>query len=710
MTGPLSGMSDADLDAAIAQAQPSAAAPAASPLSYLSNDDLDAAIKHAQANPAPPPDHPVSGPSGSLLTDVKNRLGTAATNAVAGFLSLPNTVAQGIDALGNIATLGTQPPWAQKALESIPQPPGGSSAPMFPDFPTAKKLAYESTGATEYQPETWLGRRTQDVLNGVAAGGPATLAMSGPRVAVETLPALIGGSATGGQAAELFPNHPIIAAMMGAVPGMALANAAVNAPQRIASLAGGGTATEPYGAFQRLGLPTDLAGTATGNPGLSFAEKFAARMPGSEAAVADARSNLVSSWQDKLNDVASTHGSATTPQELGQTLQPAANDWLQQYRDGQSQLWNAPELNGVAFNGPRMALGVHADVADLPASWRDAITGPQNTLGPFVRELQDLGPNASVADINSVRSRLLGVARDAASGLQPDSVKAAAANSLADSILHRMGVDPVITGTPGKMTPPVTEMHVVPGETEPVPVQIGGTVTPPVAGNQAVMNAYQKARDFTRSGSQVLENYIRPIIQAKSPEQAAQFVMQQARLGGSRIQGIVDNLPAAAGDIRAFALRNAAGAAESPTNFAASLAGRRPIYSPEAQAAFFPAGVKQQVADLTSTGKAMQPFEKDLANSPTATHQTRGIARLMAAAELARQGHEFAGTPGAVAGAVTGLMAPNVMGRAAQATALNPFLAALYGKQIPFPAGQNPSLAVRAIAAPALTSAYAPGQ
>ena len=129
-------------------------------------------------------------------------------------------------------------------------------------------------------------------------------------------------------------------------------------------------------------------------------------------------------------------------------------------KDIGQQKWNDPALASVQFNGPRIASNVSQDIAGMPASWRNEVTGPQGTLGPFINELHELGPNASIADINSIRSRLLTAARDAASGPSPNSVKAAAANAMADNIITHMGTDPGF--------------------------------------NPVAMKAYQDARDFTR--------------------------------------------------------------------------------------------------------------------------------------------------------------------------------------------------------------------
>src|SRR5260221_384659 len=128
----LSAMSDADLQAL--HAQLTAPAPTAD-LSGMSDAELQAL--HSQLGGVT---HPISGPTGDLTVDIPRRLGTGAATAMAGFLSLPNTAAKGIDWLGGLTTGGTQGPWAEKALGSIKAP--GSPDPLFPDFQTAKNMAF----------------------------------------------------------------------------------------------------------------------------------------------------------------------------------------------------------------------------------------------------------------------------------------------------------------------------------------------------------------------------------------------------------------------------------------------------------------------------------------------------------------------------------------------------------------------------------------
>lgn len=659
MSGGLSSMSDADLQT-LYGVTPSTT----SPLATMSDADLQAIHSQLNAPQITAESHPTSGPTGDLSVDIPRRLGTGAASAIAGIASLPNLAAQGTDWLGGLTG---QSPWAQKALSSIPNPvPGGH--PLFPDYSTAKDMVMNAMGGTEYIPQTWSGRRVQDVINGTMSGGMTTAALAGPRAALAALPAIAGGAATGGEAAELNPGHPMIAGMLGSIPGVAIGNAAMNVPQRVAALAGGGTNTEPYGAFARLGLPTDLAGTTTGAPGLSYAEKLAARMPGSEGAVADARSDLINSWQNKLGDIANQLGASTTPQETGSVLQTGAQNWLDQFKNQQAARW-----------------------------------GLYRTLVPPTTPVAVPGFNQALSDVMGN----FGGADNLAKVLQPQlasSLKEALGDDLAGgTTLPSQAVHSVRTAL-GQM---LDNPEPIEGIGKAAIKQLYGGLTNDIAGEAQAAGptaeaAFRQASDVTRTGHDILDNFVGPVLQAKSPELATQWALAQARQGGTRVEGVTTNIPSAAGDLRAYALRNAATNTESPTSLATALTGRKPIYSPEAQSVLFgdPA-IQQNVADLAATGDAIRPFEKDLANSPTATHQTRGLGRILAASELAKQGHELAGMPGAVIGGTAGLLAPNILGRVAQATALNPYMAALYGKQIQYP-GQSPSLMARAIMAPTL--------
>jgi len=160
------------------------------------------------------------------------------------------------------------------------------------------------------------------------------------------------------------------------------------------------------------------------------------------------------------------------------------------------ELWQDPALANVTFHGPTMAQGVARSVAQLPASWRDAITGPNATLGSFLKELGELGPNATIQEVNSVRSRILAAARDAAAGANPDSVKAQAARSMADAVINQMEQAPAFAAAAQPATtrvvwePSASIEHFGPARRV--------VDVPATPSGDAAREAYQRARDFTR--------------------------------------------------------------------------------------------------------------------------------------------------------------------------------------------------------------------
>ena len=173
--------------------------------------------------------HPVAGPSGNMSQDFLRQIGTGATNALAGTLAFPHTAASGLDWLAGLGKnsdgmIGTglravgaplrmvQPEAGfAPALNSIKAP--GTNDPLFPSGEQALQGAYKTTGATEYRPETLAGRRWLDALSA------APMAIANP----SSLPAMMVGGATGGQAAEIAPDGwKVPAAIAGFLPGARL--------------------------------------------------------------------------------------------------------------------------------------------------------------------------------------------------------------------------------------------------------------------------------------------------------------------------------------------------------------------------------------------------------------------------------------------------------------------------------------------------------
>ena len=588
-------------------------------------------------------EHPMAGPSGSMITDAGRFLGTSAANAAAGVISAPHLATMGIDWLGNKVGVDVG---ADKALSALRYSPGGPdqpSEPSFPDFETARNMVFNKAGGTEYLPQTWLGRRGMDAATGAMSSilDPAAI------------PAAMGSAFTGGAAAEAFPNHPIIASVLGGLPGGTVGSIAANTAERLGAAAVRARPSEPYAAFTRQGLPTDLSGTVTGNPGLQWAEKYGSRMPGSDAAFSTARSDLLDAWQARLGQIADTMGTAATPAEVGKVLQSDAGAWLTNFKNTTGQLWSD-------FR------------AKVPPTTATPVANYQQTLTDLLGQFPSASATGKVLQPGTLRSLsdALGVDLQGGTSLPWQSVQ-----NIRTAIGERLENPTTISDT-----------------SQAALKRLYGALTDDMkngAGSVSsdALTAFHKANAATAQGHDLLDNYLNPVLKAPSPEVAAQYAMAQAKLGGDRLGALTWNLPNAAGEMGSFALRNAATNTESPTSFSTAMTGRKPIYSPEAQRVLFPNQMtRADIADMAASGRAMMPLEKDLANSPTATHEARGLpGRLIAAGEMGRTGGEIAGTMGRIAGFGAGLMAPNLGGRAAQLAVMNPLfnMARFYGRDLP---------------------------
>ena len=241
---------------------------------------------------------------------------------------------------------------------------------------------------------------------------------------------------------------------------------------------------------------------ATGDPGIAALERTIAPAGVQNGRTSDQVSGLVKSLvgNDAGIEPAVLAGQASSNGVDALNAARAAT------KQAETSLWSG--LNSGSFNGPGIAKGVTQDVAGMPASFRDAITGPNAKLNSFLTELHELPEGATIADINSVRSRLLGAARAArATG---DNPTGAAAEQMAGSIMDRIGSDPAIVGAPARAVTAKVPNYPQPGWDGPTAV-----VAPAVQPNPELAAAYQAARDYTRQRAQTFgygefDNVFRP--------------------------------------------------------------------------------------------------------------------------------------------------------------------------------------------------------
>lgn len=160
------------------------------------------------------------------MTDIGRRAGTAGTEALGTFLGLPHAAAMGVDWLTSRLPGVPENTKVQDFVGSLKEPTG-EGRPIFPDPATAREMAYNTTGATEYVPETYAGRIGQAALNAIPLGVGAGL---------RAIPGAMGGGATSEIGGEWAADHgwtpaqQFLARLVTGLPGQAAGNMAARAP------------------------------------------------------------------------------------------------------------------------------------------------------------------------------------------------------------------------------------------------------------------------------------------------------------------------------------------------------------------------------------------------------------------------------------------------------------------------------------------------
>jgi hypothetical protein len=539
------------------------------------------------------------------MTDWGRRLGTAATDALGLTLSVPRAAASGIDWLGRRVgvDIGADP-----ALASVQQPGGGQ---LFPDAPTAKEMAFQTTGATEYQPATMGGRMLQSGLTAAA-----TLPFGGGGVRA-LVPSLVGGG-TGEAAAELFPEHPWLASVLGFLVGSRTTSGVTNAATRQVGMRTGlAEPSELYKSYERSGVPitTDANAAET-------------------------------AWQTAAENAAKKLGPSATPTEAGVGLQAAAQNWLQDFRQTADGKWNAfrgqvPSATQIPVAGFQKALqGVTSDFGGADALAKALQPGLAAKLQDALR--QDISPNGTLPwqAVQSTRSAL---GELMASG-QP----------IADTT--QAAIKRLYAGLSDDM-------------------RSGASAAGPTASA-----AFNDASGYTANGHALLDAHLKPILNATNPETAAQYAMAQARQGGSRLgainmatSGPNFSTPGAGADLGAMTIRQAA------ENGPDALARKIRTMSPEAQHQLFgdPA-TRQAVDDLYKVANSLK--ETGTKYAPRPPSDTGRIVGAMEGYQLGQEltGSHWGG----LAGAGVGLAAPSALSAGPRLMAGNQLLEHIYNPQV----------------------------
>lgn len=590
------------------------------------------------------PPHPVAGPSGDWATDVDRRGGTALADAIAGIRSFPRTIAHGVDWAGR--QIGVEP-GAEDALASVSYPNSPTQQQVFPDFQTAKNDAYDLTGGTEYKPATTLGGYLQTGLTagmgGALAGGPQALLRAPTQIpgAIArlggTIPAAVGGGTVGAAAADVAPeNWKIPAALAGFVLGAKTTSGAANTASRLVSLPFS-NGSDLYQAYKAQGIPTTLAGDVTQNPGLQFAQSMASKMPGGEDMIRAASEKAVNAWQDAVMRASRRLGPASTMEDSGRSLVGATEQWLGNFKNQNNSNWSSfrsvvPPTTPINVGGFQTALGnVLQDFGgadNLAGALQPKLAG---TLKLALGKDLAGGDTLPWQSVQAIRSRL----GEMLEGGQPiDDMALSAVKRLYGGLSDDM--------------------------------RAGAAAQSPKAGR-----LFDAVSAYTRAGHELLDDHLRPILNATNPEEASRFALSQMGLGGSRLAAIDQAMPGQGANLGAGVLQRAG------ENGIGKYSPTLNRISPEAQSVLF-GPAQQDVGQTQQIADAMKATGKMANHSNTAVTEARTTGRLIAAREFAEAGREMFGLPGGVAGAAVGAFSPELIGTPARIAATNPILAKIY--------------------------------
>jgi len=516
-------------------------------------------------------------------------------------------------------------------------------------------LASTAEGVGGALPYLWLG--------GV---NPAALARN----------AVQGGAAgaAGEAGAQAFPEHAGIARAAAGLGGLALGGKAFD----LGSRATGITGTSPLqDAYRNLGIEQRLAGDVAQSPFAQMLQGYAAKSPAGAGLTSAARERAVGQWGRALDETAHGYGTATNLQEAGATLQAESHAWMGQFRQAQNTAEQA-----VAARVP-----VTAPVDLAPVN---------QVLNAATRRMPGLPSVAGIHQNPTFQKMQTALATDAPTGVARwediRQWRTAVGEELEKSLVARDGNQAAWRQLYGSLSQ-----------------SLGRT-----AFNHNASSEWQAANQVTSQGHQFIETTLNKVINSTNPaqntikaEDAAKAAFQGANAGGTTLQMIRAQMPAAADDLAAARLRsagqaklqNAAGTEVSPRTLVSELSSSK--LAPQAQDALFGSdpNLARRVEDLKRVGEAMRRTEGYFNWSGTGGHIATGqaIGGLLAAPVAGYYGYqEGGGIPGAVKGALGAAAAGFLPGYVAAKAVTSPRVTGLLAAPAVTGAGALPSTILKA--------------
>jgi hypothetical protein len=463
-----------------------------------------------------------------------------------------------------------------------------------------------------------------------------------------------GAGAGGELGAETFPNYPDLARAAGSIGGLLLGGRAFDIGNRATSAARGLT-TPAQDAYRNLNIDPTLAGDVTGRPFWQMLQAYGARAPGGAGRIEHASETALGQWGSALEQTADGFGQARTAQEAGTALQREARDWMDRWRQAQT--------NAEAAVSARVPVTAPVD-----------LTPVNQVLNATTRRMPGLPNVANIHTNPTFQEIRTALATDAPNGVarweDVRQWRSAVGEELERSLLSRDGNQAAWR-------------------------RLYGSLSQSLGDTAFANNAHQEwaaANNVTSQGHQFVENVLGNIINGRTvaantikPEAAAASAMQDSRLGGTTLQAIRDEMPAAADQLAAYKLRdiaaqpagapvNAAGV--SPNRFVTGLSPRN--LAPEARDALFANDpyLASRLDDLTTVGQRMRATEQYLNRSNTGAHLATGhaAAGVIGAPFAAYEGYREGGLGGGVAGLLGSLAFPFLPGFVAGRLASTPTL------------------------------------
>jgi hypothetical protein len=189
------------------------------------------------------------------------------------------------------------------------------------------------------------------------------------------------------------------------------------------------------------------AGSATGEPGLAAAEDMAAGVRGGARGAVDIRTGQQAGLLQEATEQRPWGRLASalmTPSEASGYLANGMRNAMQVFKNFERWLWTRPSLaNAVNVNQ------FQADVArwgqSMPVRFARAFAG-HNPLMNIVRDLRDMPAHATLADINDLRSEVLGISRTDA-----DPQIRMIAGRFGDAMLRAIENNPALRANPAAL-------------------------------------------------------------------------------------------------------------------------------------------------------------------------------------------------------------------------------------------------------------------